>query len=123
MLVRVIKYFQVQGLKLMGKQINYYMEYDSFILLAKKAIELGCEIIPFSAEVLNRGCSLDMVSKENRNYCFHVPEAGEIKKGGPERPPARFNDFYFSNRLSLARTILSFIRSTASVTASSKVLA
>ena len=63
----------------MGKQINYYMEYDSFVLLAKKAIELGCEIIPFSAEVLNRGCSLDMVSKENRNYCFHVPEAGEIK--------------------------------------------
>ena len=51
MLVRVIKYFQVQGLKLMGKQINYYMEYDSFILLAKKAIELGCEIFPFSVIV------------------------------------------------------------------------
>ena len=28
----------------MGKQINYYMEYDSFVLLAKKAVELGCEI-------------------------------------------------------------------------------
>lgn len=36
----------------MGKQINYYMEYDSFVLLAQKAIELGCEIIPFSAERL-----------------------------------------------------------------------
>jgi hypothetical protein len=63
----------------MGKQINYYMEYDSFVLLAKKAVELGCEILPFSAETLKRGCSLDIVSKEELNYCFHVPEAGEIK--------------------------------------------
>lgn len=39
----------------MGKQINNYMEYDSFVLLAKKAVELGCEILPFSAEVLKRG--------------------------------------------------------------------
>ena len=62
----------------MGKQINYYMEYDSFVLLAKKAVELGCEILPFSAETLKRGCSLDIVSKEELNYCFHVPEAGEI---------------------------------------------
>ncbi len=29
----------------MGKQINYYMEYDSFLLLAAKAIELGCEVL------------------------------------------------------------------------------
>ena len=63
----------------MGKQINYYMEYDSFILLAKKAIELGCEIMPFSDEVLKRSCSPDIISKENRLYCFHVPEAGEIE--------------------------------------------
>ena len=62
----------------MGKQINYYMEYDSFILLAKKAIELGCEIMPFSDEVLKRGCSPDILSKDNLSYCFHVPEAGEI---------------------------------------------
>ena len=29
----------------MGKQINYYMEYESFLLVAEKALELGCEII------------------------------------------------------------------------------
>ena len=63
----------------MGKQINYYMEYDSFVLLAKKAVALGCEILPFSAEVLKRGRSLDNLSKEELSYCFHVPEAGEIK--------------------------------------------
>ncbi len=62
----------------MGKQINYYMEYESFVLLAKKAVELGCEILPFSAEVLKRG-ALDILSKEELSYCFHVPEAGEIK--------------------------------------------
>ncbi len=28
----------------MGKQINYWMDYDNFILLAKKALELGCVI-------------------------------------------------------------------------------
>ena len=61
----------------MGKQINYYMEYDSFVLLAKKAVELGCEI--FSSEVLKKGSSLDILSKEELRYCFHVPKAGEIK--------------------------------------------
>ena len=79
MLVKVIKYFQVQGLKLMGKQINYYMEYDSFILLAKKAIELGCEIFHFSDEHLKRGYSPDIISKDNRSYCFHIPEADDIE--------------------------------------------
>ena len=63
----------------MGKQINYYMEYDSFILLAKKAIELGCEIIPFSDEVIKREYSPDLIKKDNLSYCFHVPEAGEYE--------------------------------------------
>ena len=54
----------------MGRQINYYMEYDSFVLLAKKAVELGCEILPFSVEVLKRGCSLDILSKEELSYCI-----------------------------------------------------
>ena len=54
----------------MGKQINYYMEYDSFVLLAKKAVALGCEILPFSVEVLKRGCSLDILSKEELSYCI-----------------------------------------------------
>lgn len=46
-------------LRFMGNQINYYMKYDSFVLLAQKAIELGCEIIPFSDDVLKRGYSSD----------------------------------------------------------------
>ena len=63
----------------MGKQINYYMEYDSFLLLAQKAIELGCEIMPFSDGSLKRGYSLDVIMEDKLNYCFRVPEAGEIE--------------------------------------------
>ncbi len=29
----------------MGKQINYWMDYDNFILLAQKALDLGCVIV------------------------------------------------------------------------------
>ena len=29
----------------MGKQINYWMDYDNFLLLAQKAIDLGCTIV------------------------------------------------------------------------------
>ena len=39
----------------MGKQINYYMEYDSFILLVQKAIDLGCEILSESDEGIKQG--------------------------------------------------------------------
>ena len=78
----------------MGKQINYYMGYDSFVLLAQKAIELGCEIIPFSDDVLKRDNSSDVISEENRSYCFHVLEAGEIETkqlGGKEHVVRGYN--------------------------------
>ena len=35
----------MQGEISLGKQINYYIEYDSFVLLAQKALDLGCKII------------------------------------------------------------------------------
>ena len=28
----------------MGKHINYWMDYDSFLLITEKALELGCVI-------------------------------------------------------------------------------
>lgn len=47
----------------MGKQINYYMEYARFVLLAEKALELGCEIIEAEhAFELRRGFSADVVT-------------------------------------------------------------
>ncbi|EEG55094.1 hypothetical protein CLOSTASPAR_02830 [[Clostridium] asparagiforme DSM 15981] len=29
----------------MGKQINYWMDYDNFLSLSQKALDLGCTIV------------------------------------------------------------------------------
>lgn len=29
----------------MGKQINYWMDYDNFLLVAQKAVDLGCTVV------------------------------------------------------------------------------
>ena len=63
----------------MGKQINYYMDYDSFLLLAGKAIELGCEILKDNKNGIARGTSTDIITKDCIFYYFHVPEAGEFR--------------------------------------------
>ena len=66
----------------MGKQINYYMEYESFLRLAEKALSLGCEIIRDAhADSIVRGCSLDVVTPDVIRYYFRVPEAGDITTG------------------------------------------
>ncbi len=63
----------------MGKQINYYMEYKSFIYIVEKALEFGCEIIRDEhADEIVRGFSAELVVPECKRYFFHVPEAGEI---------------------------------------------
>lgn len=78
----------------MGKQINYYMEYDSFILLAQKAIELGCEIIRDSNEGIKKGHSTEVILKDSIRYYFHFPEAGSYKineQWGKERIDYGYN--------------------------------
>lgn len=67
----------------MGKQINYWLEFDGFLLLAQKALELGCTII--REDLGEKGCkvteSRDMgiiTEKDRACYFFHLPEAGEI---------------------------------------------
>jgi hypothetical protein len=62
----------------MGKQINYYMDYESFRLLAEKALSLGCEIIRDHDGTIVRGYSVDLVTEDCFRYYFHVPEAGNI---------------------------------------------
>lgn len=64
----------------MGKQINYYMEYESFVLVAKKALDLGCEIIKrdTKANEIIASRSADIITKDCINYYFHVPEAGDF---------------------------------------------
>lgn len=65
----------------MGKQINYWMDYQSFLLVAQKAIDLGCTILKedfISGKVLESS-DLEIVTADKVSYFFHLPEAGNIE--------------------------------------------
>lgn len=69
----------------MGKQINYWLEHEGFVLLAQKALELGCEIVREDLSKYERtkvtvSRDLDIVTDEDgAYYFFHLPEAGRIE--------------------------------------------
>lgn len=65
----------------MGKQLNYWMEYDSFLLITQKAVDLGCTIVkedPDSGKV-TESRDVGIVTPVLHRYYFHLPEAGDIK--------------------------------------------
>lgn len=69
----------------MGKQINYWMDYDSFLLLAQKAVDLGCTIVKENFDlkrvVESKDISIIIPACENAyntRYYFHLSEAGCI---------------------------------------------
>ena len=79
----------------MGKQINYWMDYDSFCELAKLALSLGCVIVK---EDLNTGkvvksCDISIVTKDYYRYYFYLADAGPLKtkKFGDIERVERFN--------------------------------
>lgn len=69
----------------MGKQINYYLEFESFKLIAQKALDLGCEIVredlsKFAKTKVTVSCDLSILTDEDgAYYFFHLPEAGKLK--------------------------------------------
>ena len=76
---RTALYSMIIGDDNMGKQINYYMEFDSFIQVADKALKSGCEIIiDDHTRGIIIGKSLDMITTDCTRYYFHVSEAGDI---------------------------------------------
>lgn len=69
----------------MGRQINYWMEFDSFLPVAQKALDLGCNIIKenLNEGTVTVGSDLSIIKKPE-NYCpikyyFHFPQAGDIE--------------------------------------------
>ena len=65
----------------MGKQINYWMDYDNFVLLAKKALELGCVIYRGRTDENGKiifGKDSSIVIPDENNYWFYFPNAGNI---------------------------------------------
>ncbi len=64
----------------MGRQINYYMEYETFLRLAEKAVSLGCEILTYSKgeqKLISGG--LEIVKSDMPIYYFYLPAAGKLK--------------------------------------------
>lgn len=66
----------------MGKRINFWMEYDSFLLIAQRALEVGCTIIREDAAT-GRVIEQDDISiitlDQSDGYYFHLLEAGPIE--------------------------------------------
>lgn len=63
----------------MGKQINYWMEYESFLIIAGVAIEKGCVIFKNHQEKIIHAKDLSIVTNDCKDYYFHLPVAGEVE--------------------------------------------
>lgn len=64
-----------------SKQINYWLEFEGFLQVAQKALELGCTIIreDLNAGTVTESGDLALITDEMRvSYYFHLPEAGNI---------------------------------------------
>ena len=64
----------------MGKQINYWMDYESFLELAKTAVELGCLILksdPVTGKLVRSG-DVSVITRNHCRYYFYLPEAGAL---------------------------------------------
>ncbi len=64
----------------MGKQVNYYMNYESFLQVAQAAIDSGCLIIrrEHSEEIIKPTSDISVVTPECSTYFFYLPELGEL---------------------------------------------
>ena len=62
----------------MSKQINYWMEHESFLNIAKAAIEQGCIILKEYNDKVVQSKDSSIVTSECYNYYFHLPSAGKV---------------------------------------------
>lgn len=64
----------------MGRQINYWMDYKSFLNVAQTAVECGCIIVRNDINVKKPVQSKDIsiVTEDCKNYFFYLPEAGRM---------------------------------------------
>lgn len=66
----------------MEKQINYWMDYESFLLVVQKAIDLGCTIIKTNVSlgmvVESQDISIIQSDERHCQYYFCLLEAGDI---------------------------------------------
>lgn len=65
----------------MGKQINYYMDYESFLKLAERALSEGCMILKndHTEEPQQPQNNVSVVTEDWMRYYFYLPELAELK--------------------------------------------
>lgn len=65
----------------MGKQINYWMDYDSFCELAAMAVDLGCTIVKKDNDTKRviQSKEIAIITRDCYKYYFYVPDAGELR--------------------------------------------
>jgi hypothetical protein len=63
----------------MGKQINYYMEYKSFLIVAQAALEKGFVILRETENKIIKSKDISIITEDCKLYHFYLPEAGELK--------------------------------------------
>lgn len=63
----------------MGKQINYYADYGSFVTIVQKALESGCKILKNIDGRIEQSDSVGFVTEDEKNYYFYLPEAGRLE--------------------------------------------
>lgn len=62
----------------MGKQINYYMDFNDFRQLAQYALDIGCVIGKQENGKIVSSNSVDIVMQDYKKYFFYLPETGKV---------------------------------------------
>lgn len=67
----------------MGKQVNYYMDYESFLKIAQAALDEGCLILTkkHTPEPPIPHNSISAITEDQTSYYFYLPELGELEYG------------------------------------------
>lgn len=63
----------------MGKQINYWLEYEGFLKIAETALKKGCIILKEQNGKVFFGNDISIITPDCFCYYFHFPPAGEVK--------------------------------------------
>ena len=101
----------------MGKQLNYYMDYDSFLLVAQAALDSGCIIVrenfwnKNSDRKVVQARDLSIIIKEWKSYYFYLPEVGDlVVKYMPGEGSERLERFGTRGSVAIIEAGYSFIR-------------
>ena len=63
----------------MGKQINYYMEYESFLKVAQKALDLGAIVLKRTSDgKILQASDLSLITPDYGRYVFFFPQFGPL---------------------------------------------